>query len=101
MNPDWSNGALGYTQAHSSSLLPNATITGFIAYENGGFFHRNYSYGWEVCGPQPHSDDPQGVWWLRLRPDDMPVDGRCQGVNLLVKNSGLLDSDHKWAWQYT
>ncbi|KAF2789045.1 hypothetical protein K505DRAFT_365957 [Melanomma pulvis-pyrius CBS 109.77] len=97
-NNTWGDG-LQYTAAHSASIPEGTEIDDFVAYENGGFFSLLHPYGWEVCQAKPHSGEGL-VYSLRSRPDDGPVPDRCAGVNLLVKDSGLVDADHLWAWAY-
>lgn len=47
--PDWN---MGYTQAHSAYIPSGSVVTGFSAYEGGGFVNLNGNgWGWVACPP--------------------------------------------------
>lgn len=98
LSPNFTDGfgapELSYTQAHSARIPEGSLTDGFIAYENGGFFHSKYMYGWKACGAK---FDSLSIWNIFPRINDQPVGERCVDVNLQVKVSSV---ENQTAWSY-
>lgn len=98
-----SNGALGYTQAHSASIPAGAYTTGFTFTpgENFGYFSVNLpgSAGLIACPAGPNYSYPYQVFANLKGLKDSDVAGgnisKCIGFNALTSKNAVN------SWQYT
>ncbi|KAL8371191.1 hypothetical protein RB595_001169 [Gaeumannomyces hyphopodioides] len=93
---------VGYTQAHSASVPPGATLGGLVAYQGGGFVNLNGpATNWVACPPTAGGGGGGGGntgWHLRSEnATTAPNRGDCVGINLAVEILG----NEAAAWQYS
>ena len=92
---------MAYTQAHSAYIPPGSKVTGFAAYEGGGFVNLNSGgWGWVACPPRA-SGGGGGSWGLVARNESTAgalETAGCKEVNLKVER---WERQEYGAWQYT
>ena len=96
-------GTVGYTQAHSAAMPPNATLPGFAAYADGGGLVNIASggYGWAACPPTAAGGGGganAAYTLIALTADNKKQYSYCIPVNLKIKP---VAKGTVGAWQYT
>ncbi len=88
-----SNGALGYTQAHSIYMPPGSDQANLEAFGNGGYFVYTKGEGWLAC-PVSGRD---GVYQIFAQLPGVSYAATCIGLNIVTSDvpSGTIG-----AWQY-
>jgi hypothetical protein len=98
LDPNWN---VGYTQAHSAHIPSGSTVTGFAAYQGGGFVNLNGNgWGWVACPPTAAGGGGGSGAWNLVAKNETNADrlGACTPVNLKVNP---LPAGTVGAWQYT
>jgi len=99
-------GQIKYTQAHSASMDPNSTVTGWDYHPSvtRGFgllsWATEFGHGFIAC---PATDGTAGAYTIQtITGDALPA--QCEQVDLLVPeetDTGSTGVDGVTAWQYT